>query len=193
MANTTTYMGLKHIGFLPGFAPDYQLMSKKVASSNATAIYRGDLVVFASGYIIAATNGTGRVDGVFDGCYYVDSTGLTKWSPFCPANTTATCYVLSAPGSLFLAQSNNTAITQANVNQNIGFVTGVGQTVGGGFSQYRLDAASIGTVSTYPLRIVQLFSDLDPAGVNGTDNASAYNMAVVTFNSQDFRSGQTGD
>lgn len=192
MANTTGNMGFKHIGFLPGSAPDYQLQAKKISSGNATAIYRGDPVVFSSGYIVAATVGTGQVDGVFDGCTFTDSSGLTKWQPFCPASQTATAYVLAAPGSMFVAQANATAISQANINKNVGFAIGTGSTVGGGFSGYTLDAGQIGTTNTLPFRLVNLYSDIAPSGVNGTDNSSSYNMAVVTFNNQDFKSGQTG-
>lgn len=192
MANTTGYMGFKHIGYLPGYAPDYQLQAKLVSNANATAIYRGDPVVFSSGFIIAATNGTGQVDGVFDGCYYTDSNGATQFQPSCPASQTATAQIIAAPGALFQAISNGTAISQANVNKNIGFVTGAGQTVGGKFSGYQLDAGNIGTTSTYPFRIVNLLSAYDPSSVNGTDNSSNNNQAIVTFNNQDFRSGQTG-
>lgn len=194
MTNTTSFMGFRHIGFLPGAAPDYQLQSKLVSSGNATAIYRGDVVTFSAGYIIAAdSTASSKVDGIFDGCTYTDSSGNTKWSPYCPASQTATCYILSAPSSMFLVQSNNTAITQANVNTNASYVAAAGTTIGGGFSGYTLDAASLGTTNTRPFRIVNLYSAIAPSGVNGTDNASAYNMAVVTFNNQDFKSGQTGN
>ena len=187
-------MGFKHIGFLPGASPDYQLQSKLVAASNATAIYRGDVVTFSSGYIIAAdASASSKVDGIFDGCTYTDSSGNTKWSPYCPASQTATCYILAAPGSMFLAQASNTALTQANVNTNIGYVAAAGTTIGGGFSGYTLDSGHTGTTSTYPFRIVNLFSSISPSGTNGTDNANPYNMAVVTFNNQDFKSGQTGN
>lgn len=192
MANTTGYMGFKHIGFLPGASPDYQLMAKPISSGNATAIYRGDPVVFSSGFIIAASVGTGSVDGIFDGCTYTDSSGQTKFSPYCPATQTATGYVLSAPSSLFLAQSNATAIARGNVNKNIGFVTGTGQTTGGGFSLYQIDAGNLATTATLPFRIVNLFSDIAPSSVNGTDNTTNNNMAVVTFNSQDFKAGAAG-
>lgn len=192
MANTTGFLGFKHIGFLPGFSPDYQLQSKLISSANATAIFRGDPVVFASGFMNQASVGTGQIDGIFDGCTFTDSTGLTKWSPFCPANQTATAYVLASPGAIFLAQSNGTAIARANINKNIGFVIAAGQTTGGGFSGSQLDAGNIGSTATFPFRLISLFSDISPAGVNGTDNASNNNMAVVAFNNQDFKSGQTG-
>lgn len=194
MANTTGYLGFKHIGFLPGYAPDYQLQSKITGAGNTTAIYRGDPVTFSSGLIIRAeATSSAKVDGIFDGCTYTDSSGNTKWSPYCPASQTATVYILAAPGAMFLGQASNTAITRAQINSNIGFVVGTGQTTGGGFSLYTLDSGAIGTTATYPFRLVNLFSDIQPQSVNGTDNTTAYNMAVVTFNNQDFRSGQTGN
>lgn len=192
MANTTTYMGFKHIGYLPGYAPDYQLQWKTVSNANATAIYNGDAVVFSSGLIIAASNGTGQIDGIFNGCQYTDASGNTQWRPYLPAAQTAIVQVIAAPGAMFLAQSNGTAITTASVNRNVGFVVGTGQTTGGGFSLYEVDAANIGTTSTYPFRIVDLYSNYAPSSVNGTDNTTSYNMVIVTFNNQDFKAGQTG-
>lgn len=194
MANTTTYMGLKHYGFLPGFAADYQLLPRKVAASNATAIFWGDPVKMSSGYIQATGTTTAQIDGVFQGCYYVNSSNQTVWDPHCPASTTATCYIIASPGSLFIAQSNGTALTQANVNNNAGLISAfAGQTVGGYLSGYQLDAGNIATTSTYPIRIVRLFSTDQPnTSVNGADDSSSYNMAIVTFNNTDFKSGQTG-
>lgn len=194
MANSTSLMGFRHIGFLPGYAPDYQLQSKLTSSGNATAIYRGDPVTFSSGYVIAAdATASAKVDGIFDGCMYTDSGGVVQWRPYCPASQTATVYILAAPGAMFLGQASNTAITRAQINSNIGYVVAAGTTVAGGFSGYTLDSGHIGTTATYPFRLVNLFSDISPSSVNGTDNSSANNMAVVTFNNQDFRAGQTGN
>jgi len=192
LANTTAYMGFKFFGMMPGYAPDMQLSAVPITGSNATAIYRGDAVIFSSGNIIAASTGTGQIDGVFDGCTYVDSTGNTRWSPYCPASQTATGYVINAPGALFQVFSNGTAISRANVNKNAGYVVGTGQTTGGGFSLYMLNAGEVLTASTGTFRIVGLLSDYYPSAVNGTDNSSNNNICIVTFNNQDFRSGQVG-
>ncbi len=192
MSNTTSFMGFKHIGFLPGYAPDYQLQALTVGSGNATAIYRGDPVVFSSGVIVAATSTSNPVHGIMDGAQYTDSSGNTKWSPYCPASQTATVYIISAPGAMFLAQALATAIVTSNINSNISFAVGSGTTIGGGFSGYLLDRATAGTTNTQPFRIVGLASTFLAPGVNGTDNTSNNNQAVVTFNSQDFHAGVTG-
>jgi hypothetical protein len=193
MTNTTGYMGFQHIGFLPGYAPDYQLQAKMVVASNATAIYNGDPVTFASGYIIACdATASGTVNGIFQGCQYTDASGVTQWRPYVPAAQTATAYIINAPGALFKAQASNTAITQAQINSNVGFVVAAGQTTGGGFSGYTLDSGHIGTTATYPFRLVNLLSTQAPSGTNGTDNANPYNQAIITFNNVDYRAGQTG-
>ncbi len=191
MANTTGFLGFKHIGFLPGYAPDYQLQALTVGSGNATSIYRGDPVVFSSGVIVAATSTANAVHGVMDGATYI-SNGQQTWTPYCPASTTATVYIISAPGAMFLAQTLTTAIVTSSINKNVGFAVGSGTTNGGGFSGYTIDQATAGTTSTLPFRVVGLYSSIAPSSVNGTDNTSNNNIAVVTFNNQDFHAGQTG-
>lgn len=191
MANTTGFMGFKHFGFLPGYIASYELKSQPI-NATTTAIFRGDPVVMSSGVLVAATVTTSGVYGIFDGCEFTDSTGRTQWSPFCPASQTATGYVLVAPGAMFQVFSNGTAISRANVNKNVSFVVNAGSTTGGGFSGYQIDAGNVATTSTLPFRIVNLLSDYDPSGVNGTDNSSNNNIAIVTFNTSDFKAGVTG-
>lgn len=192
MSNTTSFMGFKQIGFLPGASPDYQLQALTVGSGNATAIYRGDPVVFSSGLIVAATSTANAVHGIMDGAQYTDSSGNTKWSPYCPASQTATVYILSAPNALFLAQTLLTSIVTANINKNVGFAVGSGTTIGGGFSGYTVDANTSATTSGLPFRVVNLASTFLPAGANGTDNTSNNNQIIVSFNNQDFHAGVTG-
>lgn len=191
MANTTGFLGFKHLGFLPGYAPDYQLQALTVSNANATAIYRGDPVVFSSGVMVAATSTANPVHGIMDGATYI-SNGQQTWTPYCPATTTATVYVLASPGAMFLAQTLTTAVVTSNINRNIGFAVAAGTTNGGGFSGYTIDQATSSTANTLPFRLVGLYSSIAPSSVNGTDNTSNNNLAVVTFNSQDFKAGQTG-
>ncbi len=127
-----------------------------------------------------------------DGAMYTDSSGNTKWSPYCPASQTATVYIISAPNALFLAQTLTTSVVTSNINSNISFAVGSGTTIGGGFSGYLLDQKTAGTTNTQPFRIVGLASTFLPAGANGTDNTSNNNQCIVAFNNQDFHAGQTG-
>ena len=68
---------------------------------------------------------------------------------------------------------------------------GTGNTATGISGAY-IDISTVNTTSTLPFRIVSLYSQVAPAGVNGTDDTSSYNMAVVTFNNVDLKAGQTG-
>src|ERR1700731_3658993 len=151
MANTQASFGFRHIGYLPGFGPDYQQLTRQIQSSNATKIFNGDPVVkqATSSYIIQASNNTATIEGIFVGCNYVPTGGqLTlQPSPFWvgSAASDATGYLINAPGALFLAATLNTAIITSNIGQMVGFSIGTGSTSGGGFSGATLDAGTITT------------------------------------------------
>lgn len=189
MANVQAAFGLRHIGFLSGAAPDYQLATRLIQSTNTTKIFAGDPVVkqAATGYIVQASNNTTTLEGIFQGCVYTPSGGIPTWSPFWPgaAAVDATAYILNAPNALFLAASLNTAIVTSNIGANVGFSIGTGSTVGGGFSGATLDqtTATTGTTNTLPFQIVDLYKGVG----NGSDPTTAYNWTVVTFNNQRFK------
>ncbi len=190
MANTQSAFGFRHIGFLPGYGPDYQQLTRQIQSSNSTKIFMGDPVVksqSATSYIIQGSNNTATLEGIFVGCNYVPTGGLltVQPSPFWvgSAASDATGYLINAPGALFLAAALNTAIVTANIGANIGYSIGTGSTVGGGFSGATLDQSTINTTNTLPFQIVSLYQGIG----NGSDATTAYNWAVVTFNNQRFR------
>jgi len=60
VANTQTVFGFRHIGYTSGGAPDYQLATGSILSSNTTKIFRGDPV--KRGQVIANSGQTGNVD-----------------------------------------------------------------------------------------------------------------------------------
>lgn len=195
MSNTATAFGFKHFGYLPGGAPDYQLSTRLIASSNTTSIYFGDPVakVANTQYIQAQTVTTGIVDGIFQGCMLIPSTGgAPTFSPFYPgaAGADVTAYVIEAPNAMFLA-ATQTNIASTNIGATVAFKVGAGSTIGGGFSGYVLDSASISTtVTTNAFQIVGLYGlgngNFGAVG-NGSDYTSANNFVIVTFNSQRFR------
>lgn len=194
MANVQSAFGFRHIGFLPGYGPDYQQLSRQIQSSNTTKIFMGDPVIKSTGtnYIIQGSNNTATLEGIFVGCNYVPTGGLltVQPSPYWvgSAASDSTAYLINAPGALFLAAALNTAIITSNIGANIGFSIGTGSTVGGGFSGATLDQSTISTTNTLPFQIVQLYQGIG----NGSDPTTAYNWAVVTFNNQRFRAGGTG-
>lgn len=199
MSNTQTTFGFRHIGFLPGSSPDYQLATRLIASSNTTSIYFGDPVIKSAGtqYIQAATstNGATPLDGIFQGCMLIPATGgAPTWSPFYPGSAGAdvTAYVMEAPNALFVGAAFSTNISSTAIGAGISFHTGTGSTVGGGFSGYTLDQATIATTTTAnsPFQIVGLYGlgngNFGAVG-NGSDSASAFNWVIVGFNNQRFK------
>ena len=187
MANVQSAFGLRHIGYLPGFAPDYQQLTRQIQSSNATKIFTGDPVVKSGAYIVQASSTTVTLEGIFVGCNYVPTGGLLtlQTSPFWPgsAASDATGYLINSPGALFLVAALNTAIVTSNIGGNIGWSSGTGSTVGGGYSGFTVDQSTITTSNTAPFQIVSLYQG---AG-NGSDPSTPYNWCVVTFTNQRFR------
>ena len=198
MSNTQSAFGFKHVGFVSGGAPDYQLATRQIASSYTTSIYFGDPVVkvATTKYIGAAldTTTTTIVEGIFQGCMLIPSTGgAPTWSPFYPgaAGADVTAYVMNAPNALFMAAATNTNIPATAIGENICFSTGTGSTFGGGFSGYTLDQSTISTTNTLPFQIYALFGNPQNSnfgGVgNGSDSTSAYNWVIVSFNNERFK------
>jgi len=194
MSNTQTTFGFKHVGFRPGASPDYQLSTRLIASSNTTSIFFGDPVakVANTQYIAAQTNTTAMVDGIFQGCFLIPSTGgAPVYSPFYPgaAGADVTAYILESGEALFMAAAFSTNISSTAIGAAISFHTGTGSTVGGGFSGYTLDQSTIATTAaiatTLPFQIVGLYG---MGNGNGSDSTSAFNWVVVAFNNQRFNS-----
>jgi hypothetical protein len=197
VANTQATFGFKHQGYLSGGAPDYQLSSYAIQSTNASTIGFGDAVIAAnatSAFIVQATGAlstTTPLIGIFQGCEYIPSGGgAPQWSPYYPGNTAqnATAYVIDAPNAKFLVAALNTAIVSTNIGNVINFTTGACATVGGGFAVATIDqstATTTGTTASFlPFRILGLY----PGVGNGSDPTTPYNWAIVGFNFQIHRS-----
>ncbi len=193
MANVLATFGFRHIGFISGGSPDYQLNTKLISSANTTKIYRGDPVVkiASSKYIGQGADNTTTLAGIFDGCVYIPVGGGTpQWSPFWPgsAASDATAYVIDAPNAMFLAAALLTSIVASNVGENVGYAIGTGSTVGGGFSGATIDQSTLTTATAAPFRVYSLYQGIG----NGSDSSTNYGWAVVTFNNEQNRTGGTG-
>ena len=188
MANVQSAFGFRHIGFLPGAGPDYQLQTRLIQSSNTTKIFTGDPVVKnpTTNYIVQGANNTTTVVGIFQGCEYIPVGGGTPlWSPFWPgtASVDATAYILNAPNALFLAAALLTSIVSSNIGENVGFVIGTGNTSGGGFSGATIDQSTHATTNTLPFQVFSLYQGIG----NGSDSTTNYGWAVVGFNNQQYK------
>lgn len=198
MSNTNAPNGFQEFGRLDGSAPTYGRITRKVASGDSNAIGFGDPVTsLNTGYVTLSTAGSTQISGIFYGCKYVSSaTGQEVWSPNWPGSGAANdpeAYISSDPNTLFVAQSNNTAITFADIDANINFVVGTpATTAAGGFSKSSLNQSTIDTTNTLPFRIIGTLSQYVPANsINGTDDTSAYNRVIVRINFND-RTSTTG-
>ena len=195
MANTQAQFGFQHIGFLPGYAPDYQLATRQIQSSYATKIYFGDPVVKSSqSPYITVGLGTGNltaVVGIFYGCTYIPSGGGSPlWAPWFPASVQAdaTAYIMNSPGALFRAASLLTAMPSTSLGALVGWSTGAGgSTVGAGLSTFTVDQSTLTTGSTAPFMVYSMWNGIG----NGADTTTNYNWVVVAFNNQQLRAGVT--
>ena len=198
MANTLSPFGFRPVGTVGGGTPNFRLSRRLIASTNATAIFTGDVVQpvisTATGYITQWASGTAttQVAGVFWGCKYLSvSQGRQVWSPYWPgsdANGDVTAYVIDNPDAMFEVQSGTArAVTLANIHSNATITaTTAGNTTTG---RSGMALSTIGTTNTYAFTIVDLVTS--PAGLNGTDITTAYNNVLVTFNFEIFRAGNT--
>ena len=182
MANTNAPFGFRQYSG-NGSAPTYEQVVMAVASNNTTAIYFGDPVVpLNTGYIAQASSNSVQVAGIFVGCKYLSvAQKRTVWSNYWPgsdANGDIEAYVVNDPNAKFVAQSDATGIAFADINANIGFAIGTGNSATGISGAY-LDTSTLNTTNTLPFRVVSLVKN--PPGSQGTD-AGAYNWAVVAFN-----------
>lgn len=198
MANTQTAFGFRHIGYLGGGSPDYQLSTGLIASANTTKIFRGDPVLTntGSGKVEQATNASSTtystiIAGVFDGCQYTPVGGYPVWSPFWPgggASSDPTAYIIDAPNALFMVAALNTSIVTADIGINVAFVTGTGNTVTG-YSGATIDQGSLAVTTTLPFRVVQPVTRSGNFGQigNGGDPSTAFGWAIVAFNNQRYK------
>lgn len=202
MANTQAYFGFTQYQGGAGGAPTFAQSVRRIASGNSTAIYTGDpvmpVVSTANGYITQASPGTTRLDGIFVGCRYLNtSLGRVVWSPYWPgsgATGDVEAYVIDDPASRFIVQTSTSAfpmtgtvttMTSGVIGQYAQFSIGSGNTSTGRSGAY---LSSVGTTVTFPFIIV----DYQIGVQNGGDPTSQYCNVIVGFNNEIFRSNGAG-
>lgn len=194
MANTNAPNGFQVFRRFDGGSPTEGYETRKILSTYNVAIGFGDPVISVSGgYIQRATASTVQFAGIFFGCKYLNSSvGRVVWANNWPGTTQgsdAEAYIVSDPQMLFVAQSNNTAITFADIGANIQVSIGSPNSTTG-YSTSSVDQSTIATTDTLPFRIVGLLSQYETTSgaINGTDDASAYNRVIVAPNYWDRKS-----
>jgi hypothetical protein len=192
MANTNAPFGFRQYSGT-GSAPTYEQVPVVIAY-NAPAIFFNDPVEPTNAGTVVRGDGTtvaGGIAGIFVGCQYLSvSQKRTVWSNYWPgsdvaATNTVLGYVVNDPNAKFLVQSNSVGITQAEVNSNIGYDIGTGNTANG-ISGAFVTESSISTSADLPFRIISLVTQ--PPGSSGTETVAggyasgAYNWIIVAFN-----------
>ena len=193
MANQDAAFGFRQVGGL-GSRPTSEGTSKYViASTQAGAIYAGDVVtagngttkyegggVIAQGYVGSSETDAVLNVGIFNGCFYDDpTTAKPTFKNYWPGDVTvtnpsagATAFVYDNPDDLFEAQSSGT-LTQAIVGRGIDMGYTAGSTVNGR-SKEELTATASADGTFVPIRISG-----DPAN---SDTGNANSNWIVKFN-----------
>lgn len=183
MANTNAPFGFRQYSGT-GSAPTYEQVPVRIAY-DATNIFFGDPVTPTSaGLVVQGAGADAQTAGIFVGCQYLSvSQKRTVWSNYWPGSDVAATnyvigYIVNDPNAKFLAQVGTTGLVVADVNSNIDYAIGTGNTMSG-ISGASLDQTTLATTSTLPFRVVSLVTE--PPGAPGTA-AGAYNYVIVSFN-----------
>ena len=200
MSNSNAPFGFSPSGTSSGM-PNYRISTKRIASTNTGAIYKGDPVSWVSntptGYIKQATAAefatntyNNSLAGIFWGCTYLSTSRKQEvWSPYWPgadATGDVIAYVIDDPHARFTVMGNSTdfnitgtiaTYTTSPIGRLCTFVVGSGSTTTGLSGAY---AATPG--ATGPFMVVDLVTS--PPGANGADPTTAYNWIVVGFSTE---------
>jgi hypothetical protein len=182
MATSATPTGAEPVGTLSASGSfTGKVRHIKIASAYDTAIFYGDFVkLVAAGTVEKAAVTTAAVAGtvgVFVGCSYTDpTTKQPTFSQYWPADTAASdavAYVADDPKLVFQMQGDG-SIAQTGLGNNVQAISTAGST-DIGRSRNALDASSIATTNTFPLRIVDF--------VDGPNSAvgDSFTDCIVTW------------
>lgn len=205
MASTLAPYGLRPINLLggQGYAGSTRLYA--IPASYAVSIQYGDPVIITNtgstrGYLarfnatttattVTSTGGGFGFVGVFVGCTYTDPTyGKVFRQNYTSGNTATDIqgYVVDDPDALFQVQADNT-LAQTALGCNAALIQTVAGNSGANInSGVALQASSIATTATLPVRIVDF--------VNSTTSqiGDAYTDVIVRINTHFHRTGNTG-
>ena len=165
MANKDAPFGFRPAKMLGGAPFNNGQTSYDIASGYNTNIFTGDAVeLHTDGTITVGAAGATNLIGVFNGCFYTDSTGKPTYSKYWPADTVASdavAFVIDDPNVIFVAQEDSTNIGAswpANRGSNADLVSTHAGSTKTGRSGMELDSSSI-TAATAQFRIVDVVSD----------------------------------
>lgn len=158
MATTALPYGMRPINLIGGGHNNQSFRRIKIASGYASDIVTGDIVTLVAAGTVEKDSGTTTCTpvGVFVGCEYTDpSLGYLLHNDYWPSGTVASdayAFVVDDPDMLFQIQADG-AVAQTALGSNFAVVQGSANTALGR-SGVALDASSVATTNTLPLRLV---------------------------------------
>ena len=188
MANQVEKFGLRPYRKLDGTPLVGAQNRYTIASSYATAIFQGDLVIPVTGGNIERYPGntSTAVVGVFNGCFYTDPTTqkptFKNYYPGGVAASDITAFVVDDPDAVFLVDADAT-FARADLFQNYSLTAVSGNTKTGNSLQ-QLDVGASGTNATFVVQAIDICQDPDNSSTSGA-NANI----LVRINNHFFRSG----
>ena len=188
MANVVEKFGLRPYRKLDGTPLVGAQNRYTIASSYATAIFQGDLVIPVTGGNVERYPGntSDAVVGVFNGCFYTDpTTQKPTYKNYYPGSVAAsdiTAFVVDDPDAVFLVDADAT-FARADLFQNYALTTVSGNTKTG-ISLQQLDVSVSGTDTTYVVQAIDISQDPD-----NSDVSSANANILVRINNHFYRSG----
>lgn len=180
MASSETPYGLRPINVLGGQPNSGAIRKYKIASGYDTAIFQGDLVELVIAGTVVKDAGTTSVTpvGVFLGCEYTDSDQGFIHKNNWVADTVASdamALICDDPDMLFEVQADG-SLSQNAIGSNFAVVQGAG-TAATGVSGVQLDADTINSTNTLPLRVVDY---VDKEGFSALGDS--YTDVIVRIN-----------
>jgi hypothetical protein len=188
MANQVEKFGLRPYRKLDGTPLVGAQNRYTIASSYATAIFQGDLVIPVTGGNIERYPGntSTAVVGVFNGVFYTDPTTqkptFKNYYPGGVAASDITAFVVDDPDAVFLVDADAT-FARADLFQNYSLTAVSGNTKTGNSLQ-QLDVSESGTNATFVVQAIDICQDPDNSSTSGA-NANI----LVRINNHFFRSG----
>ena len=189
MANTQAPFGFVQFGLMSQTAPTMGMEKFLILSSDTTTYFTGDPVMLSTtnaGYLGLPATGNVTILGIFQGCeYYQASLGKVTWNSYFPASvgssSPVTAYVITDPNATWLAQtSTQSVLGSTNIGMNIGWSSASqasGNTLSGR-SAVLLNSTSLTANASEPFRIVDIYQNYAPPGVNGVSTDAGCMMIV---------------
>jgi|KBSMisStandDraft_5_1062788.scaffolds.fasta_scaffold210092_2 hypothetical protein len=197
MANTNAPFGFRQFGRAEGGAPTAGFDRLFINSSDTNLYFTGDIVNRSSANNAFITNPSSAVGiineygmaGVFLGCeYYSATVGRVVWSSYFPGNvgssSPANAYVCTDDKQRYIVQGTSGAVL-TSTSIGMGYTATVqnsslGNQATGQSVMTLASSFPTGLSSNAVIRVVDLYSNYAPPGVNGTSTgAEGFQVAVV--------------